>query len=179
MQKADTEKNQTHVHKNSTSQAKLLKIDREFNVPLNLLYQAFTSPEALKKWWWPKGLYSDHIDLDFREGGKYFINMKGFEQGGGGMTGQFEEIVKNVRIVMTDQFADEKGRAISAKEAKMTGTWPEVGYITFEFEAVDKNKSRFKLSQEGIPNEMQKECIDGWSQSFDKLQEYLEGRKSH
>jgi hypothetical protein len=33
---------------------------------------------------------------------------------GGGMTGQFEELTENERIVMSDQFADENGRAISA-----------------------------------------------------------------
>jgi uncharacterized protein YndB with AHSA1/START domain len=179
MQTSDSKKNQTHEHKNSTSQANLLEIVREFDVPVEKLFQAFTSAEVLKIWWWPKGLYSDHIDLEFREGGKYFINMKGYERGGGGMTGQFEEIVKNELIVMTDQFADDNGRAISAKEAQMPGAWPELGYITFEFEAIDDNKSGFKLSQEGIPNEMQKDCIQGWSESFDKLREYLEGRKSH
>lgn len=59
----------------------------------------------------------------------------------------------------------------------MKGVWPEMIYITFEFESADENTSHFHLSQEGIPNEMQKDCIQGWSESFDKLAEYLEGRK--
>src|SRR5437868_14586671 len=99
-------KNQYSVYKNSTSQSKLIEIVREFSVPVGQLFEAFTSSEVLKIWWWPKGLYSDHVEIDFREGGKFFINMKGFERGGSGMTGNFEEIVKNERIVMTDQFAD-------------------------------------------------------------------------
>ncbi|MDG0817496.1 SRPBCC family protein [Bdellovibrio svalbardensis] len=134
-------------------------------MPVTKLFEAFASVEALKEWWWPTGLHADHIDLEFREGGRYFINMKGHAESGAGMTGQFQEIVKNERLVMTDQFADDQGRAISAKEAKMPGEWPEIGYITFEFESVDKNTSCFKLSQEGIPNELQKECIQGWSES--------------
>ncbi|AFY01043.1 hypothetical protein Bdt_1345 [Bdellovibrio bacteriovorus str. Tiberius] len=142
---------------------------------LEKLFAAFSSPQALKEWWWPDGIYTDHVDWEFRNGGKYFINMKGYEQGGSGMAGQIEEVVKNERIVMTDQFANEKGQPISAKEANMPGQWPEKGYITFEFYSEGDERSGFKLSQEGVPNELQVDCIQGWSQSFDKLQKYLEG----
>lgn len=175
MQVSQEEGNQFSAHNNSTPESNLLEITREFNVPVKRLFDAFTNSETLKAWWWPKGLYSDLVKIDFREGGKYFINMKGFDQGGGGMTGHFVEIVKNERIVMTDQFANEKGEAITAKEAKMAGEWPEMGYITFDFYSVDENRSRFILSQEGIPNEMHKDCIQGWTESFDKLEEYLKG----
>lgn len=173
MQTSQQKNKSSSIHKTSTAQAKLLEINRKFNVPVEQLFEAFTNAGDLKVWWWPKDLYSDHIVIDFSEGGRYFINMKGMDQGGGGMTGHFEEIIKNERIVMTDQFADEKGRAISAKEAKMPGVWPEMAYIRFDFESIDENTSRLKLSQEGIPNELQKECIQGWSESFDKLEEYL------
>jgi uncharacterized protein YndB with AHSA1/START domain len=178
MQTSAQKQNPTSIHKQSTAQSMLLEIKREFNVPVDQLFQAFTSSEALKIWWWPKGIYADQINYDFREGGQYFINMKGFEDGSGGMTGQFEEIVPNERIVMTDSFADETGRAISAKEAKMPGAWPEMIFITFDFESVDENTSRFTLSQEGIPNEMQNDCMQGWNESFDKLEKYLNERKN-
>lgn len=178
MQMSQERDSASSVHKNSNPQSKLLEIERTFNVPVNRLFDAFTTTEALRAWWWPKTLFSDHIDLDFREGGRYFINMKGFEGGGGGMTGHYEEIVKNERIVMTDQFADKEGHPISAEKAKMKGVWPKLIYITFEFQSVDENKSSFKLAQEGIPNEMQKDCIQGWSESFDKLETYLVSRNN-
>jgi len=174
MQTSHDSQKQQGVHKNSTSQSKLLELERQFNVPVEELYQAFTTSEAIKIWWWPKDLYADRVDMDFREGGKMFINMKGYDKGGGGMVSHFEEIVENQRIVMTDQFSDENGNAISAQQAQMPGVWPEKGYITFEFEAVGEAASRFKLSQEGVPNELQEDCIQGWSQSLDKLQRYLE-----
>lgn len=177
MQTSQEKSNSPAVHRNSTPQSPLLEIEREFKVPVNRLFEAFKSPEALKAWWWPKGLYADRIDLDFHKGGRYFINMKDYDRGGGGMTGQFEEIVENRRIVMSDQFADESGRAISAHEAKMPGTWPELVYITLAFDSVDNNTSRLSLAQEGIPSELQKECIQGWSESFDKLDDYLGARK--
>jgi uncharacterized protein YndB with AHSA1/START domain len=161
------------AHKTSTPQSKLLVIEREFDVPVRELFQAFETSEAIKAWWWPKDLYADRVDYEFREGGQYFINMKGFDKGGGGMTGEFKEIIEDERIVMTDQFADENGNPITAAEAKMPGEWPELIYITFEFESLGENKSRFILSQEGIPNELQEDCIQGWTQSFDKLENFL------
>ncbi len=177
MQTSQDKSMSSSVHKNSTPQAKLLVIEREFDVPVEQLFEAFATAENVKIWWWPKGLYADHVDLDFRVGGRFFINMKGYDQGGGGMTGTFTDIVENERIVMTDQFADEKGNAITAQEAKMPGEWPEMGYITFEFHAAGDNRSGFVMSQEGIPNELQQDCIQGWTESFDKLEEYLSGTK--
>ncbi|MBC7539651.1 MAG: SRPBCC domain-containing protein [Bacteriovorax sp.] len=173
MQTTHIGKQHFHEYKDSTLNSELIVIDRKFYVPVEELFQAFSTPEALKEWWWPKKLYSDHIDLDFRETGEYFINMKGFDHGGGGMTGQFLEIVINERIVMQDQFADARGKAITAKQAKMPGEWPEMCYITFDFFSEDKNTSSLKLSQQGVPNEAQKDCIKGWTSMFDKLEKFL------
>ncbi|MGE5085204.1 MAG: SRPBCC family protein [Bacillota bacterium] len=168
-------RSQASLHKGSTPQSKLLQIERKFNVPVDQLFNAFTTSESLKKWWWPQGLYADKVEVDFHEGGRYFINMKGNpDLGGGGMTGQFEEIETNKRIVMTDNFANEQGQKISSKEANMPGEWPKQGFITFEFESLDHNTSRFMLYQEGIPNELQDDCIKGWTESFDKLEKFLE-----
>lgn len=177
MQTKQEKQNQPSIYEGSAPEPRLLEIRRGFQVPVARLFDAFTTTEALKAWWWPNGLHADRIDFDFREGGRYFIRMKGQVQGkdaGGGMTGDFEEIVPNKRIVMTDSFADEEGRAISAKEAGMPGQWPEQIFITFEFEAAGSKASRFRLTQQGIPNEMQQDCVQGWSESFDKLERYLE-----
>ena len=181
MQTKQEKRNQSSTAESLAPSPKLLEIRREFQVPVARLFEAFTSAEALKAWWWPNGLHADRIDFDFREGGQYFISMKGQVQGkevSGGMTGEFEEIVENERIVMTDSFADEKGRAISAHEAGMPGQWPEQIFITFEFEAAGKAASRLRLAQQGIPDEMQKDCVQGWTESFDKLERYLTGRKN-
>lgn len=179
MQTKKEKRDRPSITEGSAPSPKLLEIRRDFQVPVVRLFEAFASAEALKGWWWPDGLHADRIDLDFREGGRYFISMKGQVHGkdaSGGMTGEFEEIVKNERIVMTDSFADETGRVISAQEAGMPGRWPEQIFITFEFEAAGNEASRFGLAQQGIPDEMQKDCIQGWSESFDKLEKYLAGR---
>ena len=172
-------RNQVSKPRGSAPEPKLLEIRRQFSIPVATVFEAFGTAEALKAWWWPNGLYADRIEWDFREGGRYFIGMKGQVEGkdvSGGMTGEFEEILENERIVMTDSFADENGREISPQEAGMTGEWPQQIVITFEFETAGKDASRFHLIQEGIPEEVQKDCIQGWSESFDKLEQYLANR---
>lgn len=176
MQFSQEKNNQQTTHKHSTSTSSLLEIEREYSVPVRQLFSAFASSKAIKAWWWPQAFYTDHVELDFREGGRYFINMKGANQSGG-MTGEFEVIIDDELIVMEDQFADERGRVISAKEAKMPGEWPEAVYITFDFSSAGEGKSRVKLSQEGIPNELQADCKQGWSEMFDKLEAYLSDRR--
>lgn len=174
-----TEKTQSSLqHLNSTPNSRLLKIERRFSTPVSSLYSAFTTPDSLMAWWWPEGLHSDRIDLNFTEGGSYFINMKDAKTAqGGGMTGRFELIKKDQLIVMEDRFADKNGNAISAREANMPGEWPEICYITFQFEPVGENASRLILFQEGIPNETQDDCIQGWAEMFDKLERYLAIKK--
>jgi uncharacterized protein YndB with AHSA1/START domain len=173
METSHETENQFAQHLNSTSQSQLIVIERDFSAPIEKVFDAFINPETLKIWWWPKGLYSDYIEMDFREGGKFFINMKGISGKGGGMTGEFEEIVKNERIVISDQFADEKDQPLTAKDVDMPGEWPEKVYTTYEFSSIDANKTHFKLSQQGVPNEAQRDCYQGWNESFDKLENYL------
>ena len=171
--KNNSAKRQDHSHKSSSSYSRFLHIEREFKVPVDQLFNAFKSANAIKTWWWPNGLHAEKVDFDFREGGRYFISMNGHDKGGGGMTGVFEEIVKNEKIVMTDSFANDEGRAISSTEAKMPGDWPEMVYITFDFESLGAQKTRLTLSQEGIPNDSQKECMKEWNEMFDKLETQL------
>ncbi len=162
---------QNSQQKDSTQ---LIEQEREFKVSVDRLFSAFTHSEAIKAWWWPKGLRAGTAEIDFKTGGRYFINMEGSEHGDGGMTGEFEQIVENKFIVMSDQFADKNGRAITAAEAKMPGQWPDKVYITFEFLPAEKNSSRLNFSQKGIPKEMYIDCMQGWTEMFDKLESYLD-----
>lgn len=155
-----------------------LAITRVFDASVERLFASFSTPDAIQAWWWPVDLHADRVDLDFREGGRYFINMKGGDWTGG-MTGVFESIVPNRRLVMSDRFADGDGRPVSAKEAGLQGDWPETLFITLEFEAVQDRVSRLHLVQQGIPREMHEDCIRGWSESFDKLDRYLASTSTH
>jgi uncharacterized protein YndB with AHSA1/START domain len=160
-------------NKDSSTQSQLLVVTRDFQVSVKDLFNAFTNSDAIKQWWWPNGLHTERVDFNFSEGGIYFIDMVGSPDASGGMTGRFEKIVDQKCIVMSDHFADRQGRAITAKEANMPGDWPETVYITFDFEDRGSQGSRVTLSQQGIPNELQRDCMQGWNEMFDKLERFL------
>lgn len=173
-----SQEKQPAQNKNLSPETNLIEVERVINTPVDQLFNAFSNSEAIDAWWWPEGLFCDTAEIDFVEGGRYFINMKGHDLSLGGMTGRYEEIVTNKLIRMTDQFANEHGQPISAQEANIPGEWPETVHIVFAFDDLGKNKSRVKLTQEGIPPEAQKDCILGWNQMFDKLERFLKSNIS-
>jgi uncharacterized protein YndB with AHSA1/START domain len=79
---------------------------RVFNAPRNLVYDAFTKPELVKRWLGVFGGWTLPVcEIDLRVGGRFrFVWRKeGAEMGMGGI---YKEIVPNERIVNTEKFDD-------------------------------------------------------------------------
>ena len=83
-----------------------LIIERTFNAPRELVFNAWTDASQLAQWWGPKEMQMGNISLDLRPGGSFHYSMKaenGFE-----MWGRFayREIVAPERIVFVSSFSD-------------------------------------------------------------------------
>ena len=155
------------------NKTKTISINRTFNLPVSAVWKAWTDPETCKKWWGPKNYTCPGCTIDLKVGGKYFSSMK--DKKDGKITygiGTYKEIVPNKKLVLTDSFANSKGEPITAAEAGMPGEWPMESLITVEFKEND-GKTDFSLKHEGLPSEIYDDCIDGWQQSFDKLEENI------
>ena len=79
-------------------------ITREFDAPKHLVYQAFTTPELVKRWWNAKRGEMTLAEIDLRVGGEWRYVMVadgGFEVG---FHGEYREIVPNERIVSTEYY---------------------------------------------------------------------------
>jgi uncharacterized protein YndB with AHSA1/START domain len=152
-----------------------LTITLVFDVSRDLVWKAWTEPEHLKKWWGPKYFAAPVIKTDLRVGGKYLYCMRGPDGKDYWSTGVYREIVPMEQLVMTDNFADEKGNVVPASYYGMTGDWPKELLATVTFE--DRGgKTRMTLRHEGIPAGMMREMTaTGWSESFDKLAEHIVG----
>lgn len=90
-------------------------IQREFNAPRELVFQAHTECKYMKRWLFgPDGWSLDVCEVDLTVGGKYrWVWKKGdIEMGAGG---EYREIERPARIVCTEQFDDPwyPGEAIS------------------------------------------------------------------
>ena len=153
-----------------------LVITRVFDAPRELVWKAWTEPEHLMRWWGPKGFTAPAVEIDFRVGGKVLAAMQSPEFNEGRpiwSTGVYREIVPFERIVCTDSFADEHGNVVPATYYGMEADMPLEMLITVTFENLG-GKTRMTLRHEGIPAGPEREGANqGWSESFDKLAEYL------
>lgn len=85
-----------------------LVVTRTFNAPAHIVYQAWTRPELLKRWWAPKsfGMALISCEADVRTGGTYR-----FEIGHGTaepmvFCGRYLEVIPNSRLVWTNEEND-------------------------------------------------------------------------
>ena len=160
----------------TTSTERELIIERVFDAPRELVWKAWTEPEQVMRWWGPKGFTAPAAKIDFRVGGKYLFAMRSpeFEEGRVlWSTGVYREIVPFERIVCTDCFADENGNVVPASYYGMAGDFPLEMLVTVTFEE-HGGKTKLTLYHAGIPaGEHRDGANQGWSESFDKLAEYL------
>ncbi len=146
-------------------------INRTFDIPLDTVWKAWTKAETLKKWWGPKNFICPAYYIDLNNGGKYLASMKDKKDGSIiWSTGNFIMISPERKLVMTDSFSDEKGNWVSASEYGMPGDWPRYLIINVEFKEVN-NKTEMTLKHGPMPIETAEDCIQGWNESFDKLEE--------
>ena len=91
---------------------------RDFNAPRQLVFDAFTKPDLIKRWLFgPPGWSLASCVMDLRVGGKWrFVwrdNANGKDMPMGGV---FREIDKPSRLVHTEQFEGTPDESIETKE---------------------------------------------------------------
>jgi len=147
-------------------------IQRVFDLPVSKVWRALTEAEEFKKWWGPKGFTCPSSKMEARVGGKYLSCMRGPDGKEFWSTGMVKEFIPEKKLVVTDSFSDERGNIKPASELGMPGDWPRELLITFELEEAD-GATKLRLQHEGIPEEMHDDCVKGWNESFDKLEENI------
>jgi uncharacterized protein YndB with AHSA1/START domain len=90
-----------------------LVVTRTFNGPARIVFEAWTKPELLKRWWVPKstGLSLVSCEADVRVGGKYrFVFVFG-NDASRPMTffGRYIEVEPPSRLVWTNEEGDDGG----------------------------------------------------------------------
>lgn len=78
-----------------------LVLERNIDVPAELVWMAWTQPEHLKKWYCPRPWMVTHCEIDLRPGGIFRTTMRGPEGDEATYTGCYLEVVENRRLVWT------------------------------------------------------------------------------
>jgi uncharacterized protein YndB with AHSA1/START domain len=102
-------KNRTTAERKSERE---LVVTRSFNGPARLVFEAWTKPELLKRWWAPKSLGMSFIscEADVRTGGTYrFVFGHPASEQPMAFFGRYVEVIPPSRLVWTNDESGEGG----------------------------------------------------------------------
>jgi uncharacterized protein YndB with AHSA1/START domain len=150
--------NSTTVERKSERE---LVVTRTFNAPARIVFEAWTRPELLKRWWVPKssGMSFLSCEADVRVGGGYR-----FEFGHGASKpmaffGRYLEVIPHSRLVWTNDEGDDGAVTTVTFEEKGGKTLLVIHELYSSKEALDATLA----GMEG-----------GMSESFTQLDELLD-----
>lgn len=145
-----------------------LTITRAFAAPKALVYDAFTDPNQIVKWWGPKGFTTTVKQMDVRPGGVWHYCMSSPEWGDAWGIATYHEVIPPDRLVYTDAFSDADGATNpDLPVSKTVTTFTEDGertVLTFVTEYA---------TQEDLQKVLEMGMIEGVSSQFERLDELL------
>lgn len=144
-------------------------VERTFDAPRQLVFDAFSKSDHLEHWWGPKDWTLPVCELDFRVGGSWLYCMRsptGQESWGRSV---YREIVPPEKIVHTDSFVDRDGQVLAGM--------PQMD-ITLTFEDLGDRTRVVSRTLYATPADL-KAVIDmgmeqGIGETLDRLDAYLE-----
>jgi uncharacterized protein YndB with AHSA1/START domain len=148
-------KNETTI---STPSDTEIRIEREFDAPRELVWEAYTDPEMVAEWLGPRSAKTPVVTMDFRPGGSYR-----WEFGEYTFFGDFHEVVPQERIVSSFDW-EESGREPSVDHA--------------DFEDLDGGRTRIVIMSTFASKEDRDAIIadgmeSGVNDGYEKLDELL------
>ena len=146
------------MSKMNDAKNRTLTINKVFNAPIKLVWEAWIKPDHIIQWWAPKGMKVTVIKHDFKVGGKWKFVMPMPDGNEFISEGQYLEIVEFNKIITTADFKP------------MT----EGVELQVFFEA-DGDKTNFTFSvihptEEYCKQQEKMGFYNGWGSAFDRLE---------
>lgn len=101
----------TGTLKVSTPTDREVVLTRVFDAPRQMVFDAFTKPELLKRWFGPRGWSLVVCEVDLKVGGGFRFVMRGPDGKDMGMRGVYHEITPPDRSVHMESFDDFPGES--------------------------------------------------------------------
>jgi uncharacterized protein YndB with AHSA1/START domain len=140
-------------------------ITRVFDAPRELVWDAWTDPKQVVKWWGPRGFTTTIHEMDVRPGGTWIHTMHGPDGANYPNKSVFLEIIRHERIVFSHGGGKEGGPG-----ANFRSTW------TFEDEG-DQTRVTIRMMFDSTQarDMVIKEfgALEGGKQTLQRLGEYL------
>ncbi len=152
---------------------KVVEFDRTYDAPASKVWQAWTNPEELKKWWGPDNVKIQECEVDLKIGGRIYIVMQA-TQAMGEYAGTRWPMEAKITGLNPDSrlIYEAKAWTDGDKEATTIETVQELNLT----EEAGKTKLHLKatLHKAGPKAGMAVQGMEyGYNQQFDKLSNYL------
>lgn len=143
------------------SKAWELVISRAFDAPRRAVFEAWTDPMRLVRWWGPRGFKIPFCKMDVREGGSWRVCMRSPEGTDHWVRGVFREVVEPERVAFTWAWEDADGKP--GHETVVRVNFTEKG-----------GKTRLVVHQGAFESESARDRHEeGWSSCLECLDDYL------
>lgn len=140
---------------------------RRIHAPRKLVFEAFSKPEHLRRWWGPRRMTTTVCELDFRPGGAWRVVQEAPDGTVHPFRGEYREIEPSEKIVQTFVYDVDGARDHAAVE---TMTFEEQGDVTVLTNTVEHTPIGACARDRGMEG--------GASESFDRLEELVRSMAS-
>lgn len=140
-------------------------ITRTLNSARERVWDAWTNPEKIVKWWGPNGFTNTLYEMEVKQGGIWRHMMHGPDGTDYPNRVVYIEVVKPERLVYTHGRDDDDASACQH-------------HVTVTFEELEEKKTRLTLrmrfKSEEERNKTAEYAVEGGNQTFGRLADYLE-----
>ncbi len=144
-----------------SAENRTLTLNRTFNAPIKLVWDAWTQPGHIAQWWGPKGMETTIVKHDFKVGGEWEYAM--IMPNGNAFIGDgiYIDIVELEKIRSTANFKP------MTEGVEIQALFEQVGDRTnFTFNVIHPTEEYCKQQEAmGFKN--------GWGSTFDRLEELI------
>jgi uncharacterized protein YndB with AHSA1/START domain len=141
-------------------------ISRVFDAPRSLIFEAWTKPEHLDKWWGPDGFRNETLSMDFRVGGAWRYIMHGPDGVDYPNLMTYKEILRPERIAYV--LADDEPKPATSFEGLTT--FAEVSSSQTEVTM----RSTFATVEERDRLIAEYGAVEGGKQTLARLADYIQ-----
>ena len=148
-------------------------IEETFNASIERVFEAWTNPEKLMKWYAPDGCTIHFKKIKIETGGQFHSCVSNPQYGDCWCIGEYKEIVPNSKIVFTMINADENGNPVNPAEIGMDPDWPGEMLVTVML-TEENGKTKLQLRQT-VSQELAKKtgAYPSWLQMLNNMRTVL------
>lgn len=156
-------------------EAKVVTFERVYDASIEKVWQAWTDPEQLKKWWGPDNVTIPECEVELKIGGRLYIVMQATEAMGEyagtrwPMEAKITELEPNKRLVYEAKaWTEGDEEATTIETVQVLDLTEENGKTKLNLKAtLHKAGPKAVMAVQGMEY--------GYNQQFDKLTKFLEG----